>query len=122
MSSITLELTTRAFVKSSAVIISNIVYYTSNFSFLYRDFNYFLCVIFLFVILKMLHILIFLVLLAITWTYLFPLETFACSRNISYGWPYYWKINNLSNKKCGSHYQYFNKHSNCLSSNVIYVQ
>ena len=69
----------------------------------------------------LLEILLILVLFIITWTYL-GVEHFACSRNLSHGWPYYWKINNLPDKSCGHHYDHFNKHKDWTSCNVIYVQ
>jgi len=70
----------------------------------------------------MLDIILLVLLGIITYTYFgVPLEPFASSRNKSYGWPYYWKVNNLSEKCCGKHCESYNKMEDCIHRNVIYL-
>lgn len=66
----------------------------------------------------MLDIILLILLGIITYTYFgVPLEPFSNSREQSYGWPYYWKINNC----CEKHYDNYNKMTNCVHRNVIYL-
>ena len=70
----------------------------------------------------MLDILLLVLLGFVTFMYFgYPLEPFACSRDRSYGWPYYWKITNLPDKCCGKHYTHYNRMCDCIKKNVIYL-
>ena len=65
------------------------------------------------------------VIIIVTWTFLTVIvrvEPFACSRERSYGWPYYWKFNNLPSSCHEPHYDYYNCHHNKVIKNVIYLE
>lgn len=68
----------------------------------------------------MLDIILLILLGIITYTYFgVPIEPFSSVREKSYGWPYYWKINNSCG--CKKHCENYNQMEDCIHRNVIYL-